>query len=63
VASLHIPDVVVPSPHLGFVQVKVHNLSQLAKRLREWVKVHNLVDKFCGQWDWSRIWEDETGTL
>jgi hypothetical protein len=34
----YIPDTVVPAPHLGFVQVKVYNLSRLAKRLGGWVR-------------------------
>jgi hypothetical protein len=41
VAPPYIPDTVVPAPHLGFVQVKVHNLLRLVKRLRGWVRVYS----------------------
>jgi hypothetical protein len=42
VAPPYIPDTVVPASHLGFVQVKVQNLSQLAKRLGGRVRVYSL---------------------
>jgi hypothetical protein len=34
---------------------KVHNLSQLAKRLRGWVRACNLEGYFCWQWGCTRI--------
>jgi hypothetical protein len=34
---------------------KVQNLSQLAKRLRGWVRARNLVGSFHRQWDCTRI--------
>jgi hypothetical protein len=43
VAAPYIPDTVVPAPHLGFVQVKVHKLSRLAKRLGGWIRACSLV--------------------
>jgi hypothetical protein len=43
VASPYIPDTAVPARHLGFVQVKIQNLSLLAKRLRGWVSAYSLV--------------------
>jgi hypothetical protein len=42
VAAPYIPDTIVPAPHLGFVQVKVHKLSRLAKRLGGWVRACSL---------------------
>jgi hypothetical protein len=33
----------------------VHNLSRLAKRLKEWVMAHNLGNNFHGQWNCIRI--------
>jgi hypothetical protein len=44
VAPPYIPDSVVPASHLGFVQVKVHSLPRLAKRLGGWVRAYSLAD-------------------
>jgi hypothetical protein len=43
------------APYLGFVQVKVHSLSWLPKRLGGWVRAHNLAGNFWGQWSCTRI--------
>jgi hypothetical protein len=45
VAPSYFPDAIIPVSHLGFVQVKVHSLSQLAKRLGGWVRAYSLVGK------------------
>jgi hypothetical protein len=42
VAPPYIPDAVVLASHLGFVQSKVHSLSQLAERLGGWVRACSL---------------------
>jgi hypothetical protein len=42
VALPYIPDAVAPAPYLGFVQVKGHSLSRLAKRLGGWVRACSL---------------------
>jgi hypothetical protein len=42
VAPSYIPDAIVPAPHLGFVQIKGHSLSRLAKRLGGWVRACSL---------------------
>jgi hypothetical protein len=39
----YIPDMVVPAPHLGFVQVKGSQSPSLAKRLGGWVRACSLV--------------------
>jgi hypothetical protein len=45
VALPYIPDTVVPAPYLGFVQIKGHSLSRLAKRLGGWVRACSLAMK------------------
>jgi hypothetical protein len=57
VASTYIPDTAVPAPHLGFVQSKLHNLSQLTKRLVGWAKSNSLAGNFHRQWSCTRIWK------
>jgi hypothetical protein len=42
VAPPYVPNLVVPAPNPGFVQVEVHNLPRLAKRPGGWVRVCSL---------------------
>jgi hypothetical protein len=44
---------IYPSP--GRVQVKGSQPFSMAKRLRGWVRAHNLAGNFHGQWDCTRI--------